>query len=154
MRSTRAAHLLQLAPDSTPRTTIHHLQVPTQTNSYDCGLFVLAYLRATQSWLQTHLPTPRSPMDLRMTTLKATVRKVNRTEVTELRKQLRQTLQQHCTIHTAAPTIFQCQTIREDCACLRTAQHVPPHSTANTVPPSRLPAPATPLPPPATQKLP
>ena len=90
-RSTRAAHLLQLAPDSTPRITIHHLQVPTQTNSHDCGLFVLAYLRATHSWLRTHLLTPRSPMDLRMTTLKATVWKVNQMEVTELRKQLRQT---------------------------------------------------------------
>jgi hypothetical protein len=33
-RSTRAAHQLQLAPDSTPRTTIHHLQVPTQTNNW------------------------------------------------------------------------------------------------------------------------
>ena len=41
-RSTRAAHQLQLAPDSTPRTTIHHLHVPTQTNSHDCGLFLLA----------------------------------------------------------------------------------------------------------------
>ena len=62
-RSTRAAHLLQLAPDSTPRTTLHHLHVPTQTNSYDCGFFVLAYLRATQTWLRTHLLTPRSPPD-------------------------------------------------------------------------------------------
>ena len=49
-RSTRAAHQLQLAPNGTPRTTIRHLQVPTQTNSYDCGLFVLAYLHAPQTW--------------------------------------------------------------------------------------------------------
>ena len=36
-RSTRAAHLLQLAPDSTPRITLYHLHVPIQTNSYDSG---------------------------------------------------------------------------------------------------------------------
>ena len=87
-RSTRAAPLLQLALDSTPRVTLHHLHVPIQTNSYDCGLFVLAYLRATQSWLRTHLLTPRSPMDIRLTTLQATIRKVTQTEVTELRQPL------------------------------------------------------------------
>ena len=151
--STRAAHLLQLAPDSTPRTTVHHLQVSTQINSYDCGLFVLAYLRATQTWLQTHLQTPRSPMDLRLTTLKATVQKVNQMEVTELRKQLRQTLHQHCLIHTPAPPAFQCQFLREDCNCLRTAQNVPPYSPANTVSPTdHLPAPAIPRPPPRLRK--
>ena len=47
-RSTRAAHALQLAPDSPARITMHHLQLQTQTNNYDCGLFVLAYQRATQ----------------------------------------------------------------------------------------------------------
>jgi hypothetical protein len=35
-----------------------------QTNNYDCGLFVLAYQRAVQSWLRTHLLTPHSPIDL------------------------------------------------------------------------------------------
>ena len=57
-------------------------------------------------------------MKLRMTTLKATIQKVNQSEVTELRKQLRQTLHQHCTIHTPAPPAFQCQTTREDCVYL------------------------------------
>jgi hypothetical protein len=83
-RSTRAAHSFQLTSNRTPQVTIHHQLVPTQTNNYDCGLFVLAYQRAAQSWLRTHLLTPRSPMDLRMRTLIATIRTVNQQEVTQL----------------------------------------------------------------------
>jgi hypothetical protein len=68
-------------------------------------------------------------MDLRMTTLKAIIRNVNQTEVTELRTQLRRTLHQYCTVHTPPPPDFQCHTIREDCACQWTAQHQPIHIT-------------------------
>ena len=63
---------------------MHHLYLPTQTNKYDCGIFVLAYQRATQLWLRTYLPSPHAPMDLRLTTLKATLRQVTQTRVTFL----------------------------------------------------------------------
>ena len=42
-RSTRAAHALQITLDTPTQVTMHHLHLPTQTNSYDCGIFVLAY---------------------------------------------------------------------------------------------------------------
>jgi hypothetical protein len=61
-------------------------QLPTQTNNYDCDLFVLAPQRATQHWLHTYLPSQRTPMNLRLTTLQATIRKVTQTQVTDLRK--------------------------------------------------------------------
>ena len=101
---------------------MHHLQLPAQANNYDCGLFVLAYQRATQAWKLTHLLTPRSSMDLRMVTLKATLRRVTQTEVTELRHHLRHTLHQHCTIHTPAPPGFRCHASRAGCTCLQAAQ--------------------------------
>ena len=56
---------------------MHHLHLPTQTNNYDCGIFVLAYQRATQLWLRTYLPSKHTPMDLRLTTLNATLKQVN-----------------------------------------------------------------------------
>jgi Ulp1 family protease len=44
---------------------MHHVQLPTQTNNYDCGLFVLAYQRATQHWLRTYLPSQHTPLNRR-----------------------------------------------------------------------------------------
>ena len=60
-----------------------------------------------------------------MTTLKATLRQVNQTEVTVLRQQLRQTLHQHCTVHIPAPPSFRCHAAREDCICLQVVQSQP-----------------------------
>ena len=56
-RSAKAAHALQLTSAKSPKVTMHHLHLPTQTNNYDCGIFVLAYQRATQLWLRTYLPS-------------------------------------------------------------------------------------------------
>ena len=71
---------------------MHHVQLPTQTNNYDCGLFVLAYQRVTQHWLRTYFPSQRTFMDLLLTTLRATIKQVTQPQVTDLRNQLRQTL--------------------------------------------------------------
>ena len=142
-RSTRAAHSFQLTSNRTPQVTIHNQLVPMQTNNYDCGLFVLAYQRAAQSWLRTHLLTPRSPMDLRMSTLIATIRTVTQQEVTQLRQQLRNSLHQHCTVHLTTPPGFTCQATREDCRCLRTAQQPPAFTNMEQTPP---PPPPTPEP--------
>ena len=71
-------------------------------------------------------------MDLRMTTLKATIKKVHQAEVTELREQIRQTLHLNCTIHTPALPLFHCHTMREDCACLQGTQ-CQPTTTASDI---------------------
>jgi hypothetical protein len=47
-------------------------------------------------------------MDLRLTTLKATIKKVTQTQVIDLRKHLHQRLHQHCTVHLQTPPSFQC----------------------------------------------
>ena len=86
-------------------------------------------------WLRTHLLTPRSPMDLRLSTLIATIRTVTQQEVTQLRQQLRQTLRQHCTVHITTPPGFTCQSTREDCLCLQTAQQPPAIINLEQTPP-------------------
>ena len=48
-RSARAAQQLHLLTGHAPHTVIHHLQLPCQTNNYDCGIFVLAYQRAVKT---------------------------------------------------------------------------------------------------------
>jgi hypothetical protein len=34
--------------------------LPSQTNNFDCGIFVLAYQRAAQTWINTHLPSAQT----------------------------------------------------------------------------------------------
>ena len=76
-----------------------------------------------------------------MITLIATIRTVTQQEVTQLRQQLRQTLRQHCTVHITTPPGFTCQTTREDCRCLQTAQQPPAFINLEQTPPSPLPIP-------------
>ena len=71
------------------------------------------------------IKSQHTPMDLRLTTLKATLKQVNQARATDLRKQLRQTLYQHCTIHLPAPPHLQCHTLCDECQCIQTAQLYP-----------------------------
>ena len=48
-RTAHAAQQLHLLSGHAPRTVIHHLQSPCQTNNSDCGIFVLAYQRAVKT---------------------------------------------------------------------------------------------------------
>ena len=54
-RAAHAAQQLHLLSGHAPRTIIHHIQLPCQTNNVDCGIFVLAYQRAAQFWINTHM---------------------------------------------------------------------------------------------------
>ena len=60
-RAARAAHTHQLFHDIYPHITIHTPTLPTQQNNFDCGIFVLGYHRAIQTWMNTHLPSHRTP---------------------------------------------------------------------------------------------
>ena len=62
-RTAQAAQQLHLLPGHAPRTVIHHLDLPCQTNNYDCGIFVLAYQRAVKTWINTHLPSAQTSLD-------------------------------------------------------------------------------------------
>ena len=46
IRAALADQQLHLLSGHAPRATIHHIQLPSQTNHFDCGIFVLAYHRA------------------------------------------------------------------------------------------------------------
>jgi hypothetical protein len=69
IRAAHAAQQLRLLSGHAPRATIHHIQLPCQTNNFDCGIFVLAYQRAAQSWINTHLPSAQTSIDQRINTL-------------------------------------------------------------------------------------
>ena len=59
----------------------------------------------------------------------------------QLRQQLRQTLHQHCTVHIIAPHGLTCQSTREDCMCLQTAQQPPESINLEQTPPPPSPTP-------------
>jgi hypothetical protein len=92
--------------------------LPCQTNNFDCGIFVLAYQRAAQSWINTHLPSAQTSIDQRINTLTSTLKQVNQQTATALRIQLRSSLAPHCKIHVRAPPAFSCSTVNDACACL------------------------------------
>ena len=115
-RAAHAAQQLHLLTGHAPRTIIHHIQLPCQTNNFDCGIFVLAYQRAAQSWI-----------DQRITTLTTTLRQVNQHTATALRTQLRTSLAPHCKIHLRAPHALSCSTINDACACLTRIRSEPIH---------------------------
>ena len=97
-RTAQAAQQLHLLPGHAPRTVIHHLDLPCQTNNYDCGIFVLAYQRAVKTWINTHLPSAQTSLDQRINTLTATLRQVTQHTATALRIQLRTSLAPHCKV--------------------------------------------------------
>ena len=117
-RTAQAAQQLHLLPGHAPRTVIHHLDLPCQTNNYDCGIFVLAYQRAVKAWINTHLPSAQTSLDQRINTLTATLRQVTQHTATALRIQLRTSLAPHCKVQLRAPSAFSCSTINDACACL------------------------------------
>ena len=117
-RAAQAAQQLHLLSGHAPRTVIHHLQLPCQTNNFDCGIFVIAYQRAVKSWINTYLPSAQTSIDQRIRPLTSTLRQVNQHTATALRSQLRTSLAPHCTVHLRTLHAFSCPTTNDACACL------------------------------------
>jgi Ulp1 family protease len=117
-RAAQAAQQLHLLSGHAPRTVIHHLQLPCQTNNFDCGIFVIAYQRAVKSWINTYLPSAQTSIDQRIRPLTSTLRQVNQHTATALRSQLRTSLAPHCKVHLRTLHAFSCPTTNDACACL------------------------------------
>jgi hypothetical protein len=115
---TQPNNSIRLIPGHAPRTVIHHLQLPCQTNNSDCGIFVLTYQRAVKSWINTHLPSAQTSINQRINTLTSTLHQVNQQTATALRTQLRTSLSRHCKVHLRAPHAFSCSTTNDACTCL------------------------------------
>ena len=113
IRAAHAAQQLHLLLGHAPRATIHHIQLPCQTNNFDCGIFVLAYQRAAQTWINTHMPSAQTSIDQRLNTLTSTLKHANQHTATALRAQLRSSLAPHCKIHVRAPLAFSCSTVSD-----------------------------------------
>jgi hypothetical protein len=113
--------------------------------------------------MNTHLPSHRTSLEQRINTLCTTLRTVTQPKMTTLRQHLRNTLHQHCTIHTPSPPQFLCHTTHDNCTCLANTTQTPPtidltappdphpHSpTKATLTTAQPPTPTHPLPTPTT----